>query len=144
MTYDKLFFDLQKELTTNPAFATRAERQVSLMMKAAKEDNREAVGHEMARLLRLCDFNPTLMVPYLFPHFPERDPMSLLSRPHAVSMMALVPNGTLVVQASRQVGKCLSGLTFLKIRTKTVENKTISEVFEAAKQKNLVKNKQKP
>lgn len=142
MAYNKLFFDLQKELTTNPAFATRAERQVALVMKAAKEDNKEAAGHEMAKLLRLCDFNPTLLVPYMFPHFPEQDPMSLLSRPHAVSMMALVPNGSLTVQASRQVGKCLSGLTFLKIRTKTVENKTISEVFEAAKQKNLVKTKQ--
>lgn len=51
----------------------------------------------MTELLRTCDYNPSLLVPYFFPAFPEDKPMTLWTRPHAMSMMAFVPNGTLTV-----------------------------------------------
>lgn len=116
MAYDKLFFDLQKELTTNPAFVTRCERIMALLRKAAAEGNRAGVSEEMHRLLRLCDYNPTLLVPIFFPHFPEEAPMTLLTRPHAISMMSFIPGGSLTVEASRQIGKCLAASTKVTVR----------------------------
>lgn len=142
MAYDKLFFDLQKVLTTNPAFASKAEGMVKKIMAAARAGDKAAMGHEMHQLLLLCDFNATLLIPFFFPHFPDQDPMTLLTRPHAIAMMACVPNGSVTVCASRQIGKCLSGLTFLPLRTagaETVENTTISSIFDEAKSKNLAK-----
>lgn len=140
MQKDQFFLDLQKVLTTNPAFATRAAKLMDKLMKASAANDAAGVQTEMLALLRLCDYNPTLLVPYFFPHFPEQDPMSLLSRPHAVSMMAFIPNGRCTVCASRQIGKCLDGESKLRVRRTgeaySGELRTIESIFEEAKLQN--------
>lgn len=67
-------------------------------MKTASDDgNDEEFRAAMLDLLRLCDFNASLLVPYFFPKFPDDKPMTLWERPHAISMMSFIPNGTLTV-----------------------------------------------
>lgn len=70
------------------------------MQLASKEGKDEEFRHHMHELLRLCDYNASLLVPYFFPKFPDDKPMTLWERPHAISMMSFIPNGTLTVQAS--------------------------------------------
>lgn len=85
------------------------------MQLAANEGKDEEFKHHMHELLIACDYNASLLVPYFFPKFPDDKPMTLWERPHAISMMAFIPNGTLTVQASRQIGKCVGKDTELQI-----------------------------
>lgn len=86
------------------------------MELAAESGEDDAFRYHMLQLLRLCDYNASLLVPYFFPKFPDDAPMTLWERPHAISMMSFIPNGTLTVQASRQIGKCLAGDTVITIK----------------------------
>lgn len=111
-----LFFDLQRELTTNVTFVNKIEKimkDITLTEKEGKIKERNMLMHEA---LKLCDYNASLFVPYYFPDFARGKPMTLWSRPHSMAMMSMVPNGSLVIQASRQIGKCCDGSTKLTIR----------------------------
>ena len=55
--------------------------------------------------------------------------MTFWSRPHAFSMMAFIPNGTLTIQASRQIGKCVDGNTYIKTKK---EMGNVKKVFSIA------------
>lgn len=95
--YTGMFFDLQKEITTNPVFIEKVSRIMNLLIEADSNKDVNAFRHYEEQLLRVCDYNPSLLVPYFFPRFPEDKPMTLWTRPHAMSMMAFIPNGTLTV-----------------------------------------------
>lgn len=127
----ELFFDLQKELTTNVDFNNKVTALMKNIFKADKEGKTEDVKYNVSELLKLCDFNPSLLVPYFFPNFADSKPMSLLSRPHAIGMMAFIPNGTLVVNASRQIGKCVAGKSKIRVRDANGEREmTMQELFD--------------
>lgn len=89
-------------------------------------------------LLRECDYNPSLLLPYFYPDFLDGEPMTLWSRPHAFAMMALIPNGSLTIAASRQIGKCVSGETkvFIEENKGGVYPITMKELFEEMREKN--------
>lgn len=138
-----IYFDLYKELTTNPRFANKIEQEFKAIRLAEKSGDREARSYHLMNALRLCDFNMALFIPYFFPDFSNGKAMSMWSRPHAIAMMSMVPAGSVTTQASRQIGKCLSGLTFLQVRgekSETVENTTIAALFEEEKSKKRSKN----
>ena len=120
MATDAPFFDLQKALTTDPAFKNDVNR-LSLKV-ATMEDEGKMLGdadmnNAMKALLQKCDYNPSLILPYFFPNFSDEKPMTLWKYPHAFSMMSFVPNGSITIQASRQVGKCVAGGTVVTCRT---------------------------
>lgn len=131
----QMFFDLQKSITTDVKFIEKISKIQTELQKAADAGDDDAFRHYQVLLLRACDYNPSLLVPYFFPKYPNDKPMTFWSRPHAFSMMAFIPNGTLTIQASRQIGKCVDKET--KLNCKVSENNrvmTIQELFENAKQ----------
>lgn len=134
----QMFFDLQKNITTDVKFIEKISKIQIELQKAADAGDDDAFRHYQVLLLRACDYNPSLLVPYFFPKYPNDKPMTFWSRPHAFSMMAFIPNGTLTIQASRQIGKCIHSETRLKTRSQNGEmgEETIEQIFENAKQKN--------
>lgn len=131
----RMFLDIQRELTTNPGFIDKVTRVYQDMVLADKSGERDAFREHMTELLRLCDYNATLLAPIFFPSFTEDGPMTFWERPHAMAMMSLVPTGTMTIQASRQIGKCLSGSTLCKCKVHGEEKKlTLKELFEKAKE----------
>ena len=131
------FFDLQRELTTNTTFINKAQRLMDGITKAERAGEVEDMKENMKELLTLCEFNPSLLVPYYFPKFPDQDPMTLWSRPHAFAMMSFTINGSLTIQASRQVGKCITGdteVTVLNEVTGKTCKESMASLFNSAKQ----------
>lgn len=129
-----MFFDLQKSITTDTDFIDKIQGIQDKMQKAADANDDDEFRYQQLLLLRACDFNPSLLVPYFFPKYPNDKPMNFWARPHAFSMMAFIPNGTLTIQASRQIGKCVDGNT--KVTTKTKNNintQTLKDIFYEAK-----------
>lgn len=132
-----LFFDLQKALTTDSVFIAKVEDQLKKLKYATDNNNKEAERNELLKLLRLCEFNPSLLVPFFFPKFIGNEAMRLWSRPHAFAMMNLGANLTITVQASRQVGKCLAKDTKLDIKHNgAICKKTIKDLFDDIKNAN--------
>lgn len=139
MPEDTPFFDLQRALTTNPAFHNEMKQ---LMLKAAEAydaGKHDEATKYMDEIARKCDFNPSLLLPYFFPRFADEKPMTLWNYPHAFSMMSIVPNGSITIQASRQVGKCVTGNTKVtgKDRYGNVKKLTMRQMFETAKMRDL-------
>lgn len=134
-----IYFDLYKELTTNPRFANKIEQEFKAIRLAEKSGDREARSYHLMNALRLCDFNMALFIPYFFPDFSNGKAMSMWSRPHAMALMAMAPGGTIVTQASRQIGKCVTSETKLHIRSSDKRNHqeiqeiSIGELFNSAK-----------
>lgn len=131
MNNDLYSLDLYKALTTNPEFNSKVTKQLKLVQLADAKGDREAVANEIHELLKLCEFNASLLVPYFFPKYPETEPMTLWSRPHAFSMFAMTLLGQTVVKASRQVGKCVGGAT--KVVTKELGEISMQDLFEHVK-----------
>lgn len=128
------FSDLHKALTQNPDLHRAIQRQVYLIDEADRKGDVEARKTALLNLLRLCDYNLSMLVPYFFPKFIGNKPMSLAARPHSYAMMTTGANLTLTIQASRQVGKCLAGNTKLHCKVDGNEQvMTIEELFEDAK-----------
>lgn len=128
------FFDLQKALTTNPEFCNKVVKLQQNIQRAAEAKDRAALRHELSELLRLCDYNASLLVPFFFPKFSGEKAMTLWSRPHAFAMMAFGADLTITVNASRQIGKCVAGDTVLEVKNEdgTVNSCTIEDLFRAA------------
>lgn len=129
-----IFFDLQRELTTNPDFAADLQKIMSEIITAEKDRDINRSKEEMTKLLRKCDFNPSLLLPYFFPAFSDAGPMTLWTRPHAFAMMAHIPNGVLTVAASRQIGKCICGDSIVTVKHGAQEPKemTAKDLWERA------------
>lgn len=133
MSAEQVFFDLQKALTTNPDFCKRIEDIMQAFIRAEAAGRKADSKKLLTQFLTLCDFNPSLLLPYFFPDFTYGKPMTLWSRPHAFSMMAFIPNGTVTVAASRQIGKCVTGDTELLVRKRGGDKTEMSakELFDA-------------
>ena len=129
-----IYSDLYKDLTTNPDFCNKISKILKDIELADKAGNMEAAKQHVQELLVACNFNASLLVPYFFPRFPEFEPMTLWTRPHSFSMMGLTLLGSLTVQASRQIGKCIEGSTELQVKINGSEKKlTIKELFNRSK-----------
>ncbi len=132
-----MFLDLQHKLVTDADFC---ERTIQLMNSIEAADN---IGDSLlsdkllGQLIMACGFNPSLALQHFFPNFQDGQPMTLWSRPHAFAMMALVPNGSITIAASRQIGKCISGDTKVTVCIEEEEPKktTCKELFSMARKK---------
>lgn len=133
-----IYSDLYKDLTTNPDFCNKISKILKDIELADKAGNMEAAKQHVQDLLVACNFNASLLVPYFFPRFPEFEPMTLWTRPHSFSMMGLTLLGSLTVQASRQIGKCVDGNTELQVKINGSEKKlTIKELFNRSKKEEV-------
>lgn len=129
-----IYSDLYKDLTTNPDFCNKISKILKDIELADRAGNMEAVKQHVQELLVACNFNASLLVPYFFPRFPEFEPMTLWTRPHSFSMMGLTLLGSLTVQASRQIGKCVAADTLLQLKEDDVEETiTIKDLFNRCK-----------
>jgi hypothetical protein len=122
---DRMFFDLQKEITTNVDFINKVERIISDIRLAEQSGKKAEKAAHTLELLKACDGNPALLTPFFFPNFSRGKPMTMWSRPHAFAMMSMIPTGELTVQASRQVGKCVTGDTLIRCQD-SAGDKTIT------------------
>lgn len=128
------FFDLQKAITTDVTFNNKIQKLMHDLTLAEASNDKEAIRNSMLELLRACDYNASLLVPFFFPKFAGSKPMTLWSRPHAFSMMAVGAGNIYTIQASRQIGKCLTGRTKLCCKTQNTEEEiTIEDLFNEAK-----------
>lgn len=131
---DVPFFDLYKEMTTNPAFVEKVNGEYRAMIEADRKGDAPVFREHALALLRMCDFNASLFVPFFFPKYPEDQPMTFWSRPHAFALFAYgMPGSYQVIQASRQVGKCVSGDTTLRVLDRGEEKEmSLQTLFEDA------------
>lgn len=129
-----IYSDLYKDLTTNPDFCNKISKILKDIELADRAGNMEAAKQHVQELLIACNFNASLLVPYFFPKFPEFEPMTLWTRPHSFSMMGLTLLGSLTVQASRQIGKCLKDDTELQVKVHGTEQvMAIKDLFNRSK-----------
>ncbi len=60
----------------------------------------------LQRLLQLCNYNPSLLVPYYWPDYPQPGKgMSLMDRPFQIALMEVIAGLEVTVRAGRQIGK---------------------------------------
>lgn len=133
-----VFFDLQKKLTTDQNFCEKVKELMSDVATAYARGNVDMVKKKNTELLKLCAFNPSLLLPYFYPDFLDGEPMTLWTRPHAFAMMAMIPNGSLTIAASRQIGKCVGGDTLVDADGEILP---IKELFNRCKKKKLTDKK---
>lgn len=129
---ETVFVDLYKQLTLNPEYRDKLESQMKKVDLADKSGDRDGMIYELNELLKLCDYNASLLVPYFFPRYPESEPMTLWNRPHAFSMMAMTLLGSTTIKAGRQVGKCVGGDTVIKTNRSDIH--TIKDLFDITKE----------
>lgn len=132
-----VFFDLQRNLKTNPAFLARVEALQNDIARARDDGDVLRAAQLKTKLIQECDLNPSLLLPTCFPNFQDGMPMTLWSRPHAFAMMALVPNGSITIAASRQIGKCVADNTEVTVCIGEEGSKKMSckDLFSLARKK---------
>lgn len=132
-----IFFDLQKKLMDDTQFMTEMMSLQSQILAASTSHNLPLLQTSLGKLLRTCDMNPSLLLRYFFPNFSDNQPMTLYSRPHAFAMMAHIPNGSLTIAASRQVGKCVTGETevMVKVGDEAPKAMNCKDLFSMARKK---------
>lgn len=130
----ELFLDLQRKLTSDPVFTDKVKARMAAIQDASRTGDKMAVRRAMLDMLRLCEFNPSLLVPFFFPSYPFNKPMTLWTRPHAMGMLSVMPNATITVCTGRQTGKCCTGDTTVPCR-ESGEHKTLTlkQIFDKAK-----------
>ena len=114
------YFDLAWELKSNPAFASHIgdlsskldELEIKAQQNERYENDRGAV---VLDILRSCDYNAGMLVPYFFPQYPGANPLSLLARPYAFAMFNVQIGGYTVIRSSRQTGKSTTIAALQKI-----------------------------
>ena len=119
--------DIPWEFKTNSRFRALLEYHAAEISKlegvAAKGRNTAPeVGKHLLQILRLCNFNPGLLVPYYFPAYPEKEPLSLFARPFSFAMFNLQIGGFTVIRASRQIGKSTALVARQKLLADRIPN----------------------
>ncbi len=68
----------------------------------------EAEEKAMFDVWRLCGRNISTLMPWFFPSFPKKAPMSMMDRPFNMVLLYLLPYHAFVLRGSRQIGKTIS------------------------------------
>lgn len=96
------YHDLARRARRDPSF--QSEINECLM----KQTNGKLIRDEemIAKVYRLCDYNPGFLLPYFFPNcFGPGQPLSLSRRAFAFPLYAMLLNGFLAIRGSRQISK---------------------------------------
>jgi len=105
-----MFFDLRREIQTNGAFrhelTTRIE-QIKVLDELEKRGRpigkkRDAL---VRSILRLCKYNASLLVPMLWPSYPQDEAFSMLTQPYGSTFLDFTPGGSITAVTGRQAGK---------------------------------------
>lgn len=99
------YLDLSWELQTNSDFSRKIQDGIMRIAEAEKRSKRSELCLALVELLRLCEYNAGLLVPFFFPQYPEEKPLSLFDRPYSFAMFNFQIGGFTVIRASRQIGK---------------------------------------
>lgn len=131
------FFDLLETYKRDIAFKQTVTRCQGAIDEAYRSGNSYEAKKACLNMLRECKFNPSFLLSFCFPNFQDGKPMTLWSRPHAFAMMAFVPNGSITIAASRQIGKCVAGDTEVEvcIGEETPKKTSCKELFSMARKK---------
>jgi hypothetical protein len=103
-------FDLYKKIKQDPSFfknvISKLDRLEQIESRGLSSSvSRDSMSEAVMELLKLCDYNSSLLVPHFFPAYPYQEPLSLFNRPFAFAMMDLQLGGSTTIRASRQIGK---------------------------------------
>lgn len=109
----QFIYDLFSDLRKNPARMAEVEaamRRVDSVTQevAAGKASKQQITEAEAALVPLCGFNFGLLIPRVFPRYPQEEPLDLSSRPFMFAMTALAPSSVVTLKAGRQVGKCVT------------------------------------
>lgn len=135
-----VFFDLQNKLVSDPVFIAKVGNVMDAINKAEAAGNKLETSKYMLKLLDMCEYNTSLLVPFMFPKYPVNKPMTLWTRPHAMAMLSYLPNATITVCTGRQTGKCTTGDTKVNCRVGGKErDMTIADIFNISKNHEIKK-----
>ncbi len=104
------YLDVFRELQSNGAFKASVS---GLMIDINRIEGQlvrrphlaEQLQDRVMELMRVCNYNTGLLVPYFFPKYPKAEPMSLFDRPYAFALFHFQIGGFMILRGSRQIGK---------------------------------------
>jgi hypothetical protein len=102
------YFDLEWNARTNPVFRSELLSLIKRVDFFERSQQPVEQGVAVRALLRHCNYNFGLLVPYFFPRYPKDQPLSLSDRPYSFSMFDLQIGGSTTFRGSRQIGKSTS------------------------------------
>ena len=107
-------FDLMAYLRNNPKKQRALLKSVdTLKAIEARLARGEPVTNEfkaeLSKLIKLSGYNLGLIIPYLFPAYPDDTPLSLIARPYMFALLSMAGDSIVTFRAGRQVGKCSAG-----------------------------------
>lgn len=97
--------DLYVKIKNDAEFQRQVLGLTDALHRAEAGKDRSASRKASAELLKLCNYNPSLLVPHFFPQYPRTEPLSLLKRPFTIALMDKHVGGFTVIRGSRQIGK---------------------------------------
>lgn len=103
------YFDLYQKIREDPQFVEYINKrivEIDRLERTSGPQNR--IDELTLDILRVCQNNFGLLVPYVFPTYIEGKPMSLMDRPFGFAMMNYSLGTTTTIRASRQIGKALA------------------------------------
>lgn len=103
--------DIELEARTNPEFQSLLRKHfddIRRYQSGASIADRQNFQKTIVQLLKDCNYNLGMLVPYFFPRYPKDQPMTLRNRPFAYHMFQLQVGGSLTVRGSRQISKSTS------------------------------------
>jgi len=127
-------------------FRHRLNRKVARLAQLEKMTGgtgNQEIGKVLMDVLRMCDFNAALLVPYFFPAYPKELPLSLSRRPFQAAFMDVQVGGYITAVTGRQSGKCIKHNTLLQTRENNTTGaaiKTAEEVYLSCKRLGKVVN----
>jgi len=141
------YFDLEYKLRTDPSYRRELSgvlHSYSDTLELVKSGNAEAAkkGECVTDLIKACGKNLGLLIPYYFPRYPRREPLTLRDYPQMYPVMQLSPkHGSLTIRGSRQIGKTLAIIARQSIITKIIPGYKILYVVPLAEQQRTFGNK---
>ena len=106
-------FDLNRSLRTDGTFRFAVEAAIGKLTeteKKARNSNRALKEYQLVLmdLLKLCNWNLSLLLPYYYPTYLSGRPLSTASHPFTTAFFEISPYLTITIKGSRQIGKSVS------------------------------------
>lgn len=122
-----MFFDFHHEFRTNGTFRHELN---TLVVRIKDLDVEEARGRDVGKkreelisaIWRTCHFNASLLVPVMWPAYPQDEPWSMLNQPYGGTFLDFEPGGSIVGVTGRQVGKSSALITRGRILADLIPN----------------------
>lgn len=106
-----MYLDIYHKARTDEQFYEKMTGLCQIIIKYGDRADNAAIqktADAIQELLKICDYNPGFLVPWLFPRYPKDKPLSMTARPFAFAMLAFITHGYLAIEAARQVAKSTS------------------------------------